>query len=359
MRRRSPAIVLSDIFCNRLARLAAAIILPTALILILGSACAEPVDPANTNATAIAADTLKVVATVSPITSIVENIGGTRIRLRGVVPEGVNSHSFEPAPSVAAILSNADLVFLNGLFLEEPTLEMASATQKAGSEIVSLGERAIARDQWQFDFSFPRQGGHPNPHLWPDPILALRYAQIVRDKLAEHDPDNADYYAANYDVFDARIAALDAAIIVAVATVPPENRKLLTYHDSWAYFAQRYGMTVIGAVQPSDFSEPSAREVVALIKQIRSQGIPAVFGSNVFPSDVMQTIASESGALYVDGLSDDDLPGSPGDPRHTYIGLEVNNLEIMISSLGGDPAALRDIDTGLVFTGESPAIYPQ
>ena len=359
MRRRSPAIVLSDIFCNRLARLAAAISLPTALILILGTACAEPAAPASTNETAMGTDTLEVVSTVSPITSIVENIGGTRIRLRGVVPEGVNSHSFEPAPSVAAILSNADLVFLNGLFLEEPTLEMASANQKAGSEIVSLGEQAITRDQWRFDFSFPREGGHPNPHLWPDPILALRYAQIVRDKLAELDPDNADYYAANYDAFDARIAALDAAIIVAVATVPPENRKLLTYHDSWAYFSQRYGMTVIGAVQPSDFSEPSAREVVDLIEQIRSEGIPAVFGSNVFPSDVMQTIASESGALYVDGLSDDDLPGSPGDPRHTYIGLEVTNLEIMISSLGGDPAALQDIDTGPVFIGESAAIYPQ
>ena len=302
---------------------------------------------------------LNVVATVSPITSIVENIGGARISLQGVVPEGVNSHTFEPAPSVAAILSAADLVFLNGLFLEEPTLEMARANLKSGGAIVSLGEQTITRADWRFDFSFPEAGGQPNPHLWPDPILAQRYAAIVRDKLAEQDPDNAGYYRANYDAFAARIASLDAAIKAGVATVPPENRKLLTYHDSWAYFAERYGLTVIGAVQPSDFSEPSAREVAGLIRQIKSDGVPAVFGSEVFPSDVMQTIAAESGAAYIDELSDDDLPGVPGDPRHSYLGLAVSNLQIMLPALGGDASALDGLDVGPVFGGESNAVYPQ
>ena len=302
---------------------------------------------------------LNVVSTVSPITSIVENIGGTRINLQGVVPEGVNSHTFEPAPSVAATLAQADLIFLNGLFLEEPTLEMAEANLKAGAAIVSLGEQTITRDQWQFDFSFPEADGHPNPHLWPDPILALRYAEIARDSLSERDPDNAAYYAANYDAFAARIATLDEAIKVAVPTVPPGNRKLLTYHDSWAYFADRYGLTVIGAVQPSDFSEPSARDVANLITQITEEGIPAVFGSEVFPSDVMQTIAAESGAKYIDELSDDDLPGAPGDPDHSYLGLEVANLRIMIPALGGDASALDNVDISPVFDGKPNAVYPQ
>ena len=302
---------------------------------------------------------LSVVSTVSPITSIVENIGGDRIRLEGIVPEGVNSHTFEPSFSLAETLSEADVVFLNGLFLEQPSLEMAQANLKDGASIVSLGDQTIGREDWQFDFSFPESGGHPNPHLWPDPILSLQYAEIVRDHLAERDPENADYYSANYEVFRSRIVQLDEAIKAIVASVPPGNRKLLTYHDSWAYFAKRYGMTVIGAVQPSDFSEPSVGEVITLIEQIREEKIPAVFGSEVFPSDVMELIASESGATLVDDLSDDDLPGGPGDPRHSYLGLMVANLEVMIPSLGGDASALSGIDTGPVFDGVSNAIYPQ
>ena len=302
---------------------------------------------------------LIVVSTVSPITSIVENIGGDRIRLEGIVPEGVNSHTFEPSFSLATTLAAADIVFLNGLFLEQPSLELAQANLKDGASIVSLGDQAISREDWQFDFSFPESGGHPNPHLWPDPILGLRYAEIVRDHLSERDPENAGYYSANYDALQSRINQLDEAIKVMVASVPQSNRKLLTYHDSWAYFARRYGMTVIGAVQPSDFSEPSVGEVMGLINQIQEERIPAVFGSEVFPSDVMELIASESGATFIDDLSDDDLPGGPGDPRHSYLGLMVSNLEIMIPSLGGDASALAGFDTGPVFDGVSQAIYPQ
>jgi ABC-type Zn uptake system ZnuABC Zn-binding protein ZnuA len=328
-------------------------------------ACAGEHSPGPGNSAAAAPavhtnpDALNVVATVSPITSIVENIGGTRINLRGVVPEGVNSHTFEPAPSVASTLAEADLVFLNGLFLEEPTLEMAQANLKTDASIVSLGDQTVTRKELKFDFSFPESGGYPNPHLWPDPILALRYAEIVRDTLVGRDPDDADYYNANYDEFANRIAALDSAIRTAVPTIPMSNRKLLTYHDSWAYFADRYGLTVIGAVQPSDFSEPSAREVADLIHQIKTENIPAVFGSEVFPSDVMRTIAGESGAAYVDELSDDDLPGVPGDPDHSYFGLAVSNLRTMIPALGGDATALDDVDLSLVFEGTSNAVYPQ
>ena len=104
---------------------------------------------------------LKVVTTVSPITSIVENIGGDCIELEGVVPEGVSSHVFEPQPSLARLLSDADLIIANGLFLEEPTLELAEANRKDETPILLLGDRAITREQWQFDFSFPESGGPP------------------------------------------------------------------------------------------------------------------------------------------------------------------------------------------------------
>ena len=302
---------------------------------------------------------LKVVSTVSPITSITENIGGTRIRLEGIVPEGVNSHTFEPAPSAARVLAEADLIVLNGLFLEEPTLEMAKANKRVDAVILSLGERTVSRDQRQFDFSFPESKGRPNPHLWPQPLLALRYADLVREELVNLDPDNADYYNKNFESFEARISALDKGIAAAVQTIPADNRRLLTYHDSWAYFAKRYGMTVVGAVQPSNFTEPSARDVGQLIDQIKEQKLPAVFGSEVFPSDILEQIAKEGGAKFIDQLADDDLPGSPGDPRHSYLGLMLQNMEVMISALGGSVDGLAGIDPGPVFEGESGAIYPQ
>ncbi len=305
------------------------------------------------------AGALRVVTTVSPITSLVENVGGPRVRLEGIVPEGVNSHTFEPAPSVARVMSEADLIVLNGLFLEEPSLEMAKANMKPGAVILALGDKAITRDEWVFDFSFPESDGHPNPHLWTSPGLALKYAELIRDELSALDADNADYYASNYEKLKERIEDLDRRIAEVVETIPPENRKLLTYHDSFPFFASRYGLEVIGAVQPSDFTEPSAREVANLIDQTRATGVPAIFGSEVFPSPVMEQIAKEGGALFVDKLRDDDLPGSHGDPGHTYLGLMAANVEAMAPALGGSAAALAGFDASLVFEGDSGARYPE
>ena len=302
---------------------------------------------------------LKVITTVSPITSIVENIGGTRIELEGIVPEGVNSHTFAPAPSVAKLISEADLIVLNGLALEEPTLEMAKANKKSEAVVLALGDQAISREQWQFDITFPESGGQPNPHLWPDPLLALRYAELIAEQLVELDPANADYYASNLDEFRDRIESLDQGITAAVATIPESNRKLLTYHDSWAYFALRYDLEVIGAVQPSNFSEPSVKEVARLIDQLKELNLPAVFGSEVFPSDVLETIAKEAGARFIDELADDDLPGVPGEASHSYLGLMLQNLEVMITALGGNTDSLAGIDSRPVFRGQSEAVYPQ
>lgn len=302
---------------------------------------------------------LKVVTTVSPITSIAENIGGDRVDIEGIIPEGMNSHTYEPPPSVARTLARADLIVMNGLSLEEPTLELAEANKKEGAVILLLGDRAITREQWKFDFSFPESQGKPNPHLWPDPMLALKYAELIGEQLVSIDRDNADYYRENLAKFRQRIEDLDRRIREAIATIPPQNRKLLTYHDSWAYFAERYGMQVIGAVQPSDFSEPSAREVAALIDQIREAGVPAVFGSEVFPSDVLETIADEAGAQFIDRLRDDDLPGQPGDAEHSYLGLMAENMRIMVPALGGDASAFDGFDSGPVFSGQSTAEYPQ
>ena len=304
-------------------------------------------------------DRLRVVTTVSPITSIVENVGGLRIRLEGVVPEGVNSHTFEATPSMAKLISQADLIILNGLFLEQPTLALAESNKKEEAVILSLGEKTVSPEEWQFDFSFPESAGHPNPHLWPDPNLGLRYAELVHEQLVAMDPEHADYFSDNLNRFRTNVDDMDQAIRIAVATVPESNRKLLTYHDSSAYFAREYGMEVVGAVQPSNFSQPSVKEVAALIDQVKGLDLPAVFGSEVFSSDVLEAIANDAGTKFVDDLADDDLPGKPGDLEHTYLGLIKQNMIIMIPALGGDASSMNGVDTANVFDGVSEAVYPQ
>jgi len=290
--------------------------------------------------------TLNVVTTVAPLTNLVYNIGGTRIMVHGLIPEGVDSHTFEPKPSAAVFLSKADVVIINGLHLEDPTRKLAEANLKSDAEIVELGTQTLDQSDWIYDFSFPQEKGNPNPHLWMNPLLALNYARIIRDTLTRRDPGGAAYYAANYVVLAARLQVLDQAICDAIATIPFKARKLLTYHDSFAYFAPRYGIDIIGAIQPSDFSEPSAQEVAKLIDQIKAEGVPAIFGSEVFPSKVLDQIGKEAGVKYVDTLADDDLPNQTSDRlHHSYLQLMVNDVTTITIALGGDASALKTVQT--------------
>jgi ABC-type Zn uptake system ZnuABC Zn-binding protein ZnuA len=288
-----------------------------------------------------AAGKLWVATTVAPITSIAANIGGERVKITGIVPEGTNSHTFEPKPSVAELLSQVDVLYVNGLQLDEPTRKLAAENLKDGADIVELGTKAIPKRDYAYDFSFPRSQGRPNPHLWTDPRYALKYAQIIRDDLARRDPDDAAYFRANYDRFAALIKRFDRAMRRSFATLPRARRKLLTYHDAYAYFARDYGWDVIGAIQVSDFEEPTPREVARLIDQVRREKVPAIFGSEVFPSPVLAQIGKETGVKYVDVLRDDDLPGKPGEARHSWLGLMHFDYVTMTEALGGDASALR------------------
>ncbi|MEI6401409.1 MAG: metal ABC transporter substrate-binding protein [Actinomycetota bacterium] len=301
---------------------------------------------------------LRVASTVAPLTSIIANIAsGTPTVVTGVVPEGTNSHTYEPPPSVAATLEQADIVFLNGLGLEDPTRTLAEANASDGAVRCELGTAVLPRDEWAYDFSFPEDGGKPNPHLWTNPPMGRDYAEVVRDSLVAADPANAATYEANFTAFAAKIDALDAAMTEATATLPAEQRQLLTYHDAYAYFAKHYGWTVIGAIQPSSFDEPSAKDVAALIEQVRSTGVQAIFGSEVFPSTVLEQIGAETGVRYVDVLRDDDLPGEPGDPEHSWLGLMRFDYVTMVEALGGDASVLTTVDVADV--GPDSAEYPQ
>ncbi|HVM07113.1 MAG TPA: metal ABC transporter substrate-binding protein [Acidimicrobiales bacterium] len=325
-----------------------------ALLLVAG-ACGSSGDAAP--AGGAGGGKLKVVTTVSPITNIAANIGGDLVEIDGVVPEGTNSHTFEPPPSVAEVLSEADLIFVNGLKLEDPTLDLAEKNKKSGAKIVSLGDAVLPEDDYIYDFSFPEEEGKPNPHLWTDPTYAKRYAEVIKDELSAADEDNAAAYEANYEKYSARIDAFDEALRESTATIPVDDRKLVTYHDAYAYFAKTYGWKIVGAIQVESFEDPTPKEVADLIDQIESEGVKAIFGSEVFPSPVLQQIGKETGVRYIDELRDDDLPGKPGDREHTLLSLLRYNFTTMIEALGGDPSALADVDVSDVVADR--ATYPQ
>ena len=138
---------------------------------------------------------INVVTTVAPITNIVRNVAGVYAIVTGIVPDGTDSHTFEPAPGDAKILQAADIIIVNGLDLELPTVKLAEKVKKPGVSILRLGNRALRKEEWRYDFSFPREHGHPNPHLWPNIALAMRYVEITRDALAALDAAHADNYA--------------------------------------------------------------------------------------------------------------------------------------------------------------------
>jgi ABC-type Zn uptake system ZnuABC Zn-binding protein ZnuA len=309
---------------------------------------------------------LAVVAKLPSIADMVTQVLGDRGEVHSLIPLGADSHTFEPRPGDARRLNDTDLFFANGLELNAALLRMAEANLPEEVPIVRLAELALDDDEIVHDHVHDARGGHthgddghthgdeaaggqeagPNPHAWMHVGHARDYVRHISDALSEVDPDGASDYEANADAYLEELERLDAAIEEATETVPSRYRKLVTYHDSWSYFGPRYGLDVVAAIQPADFSEPSAAEVRRIIDQIEEEDVPAVFGSEAFPSDVLEVIAEETGVDYVGDLSDDDLPGAPGDPEHSYIGLMVHNARLIVEALGGDPGPLDRVDPG-------------
>ena len=288
---------------------------------------------------------------------MVANVAGELAKVTGLVPEGTNSHTFEPSPSMATTLAQTNVFFANGLTLEENTIELARTNLPSSADVCELGTAVLPVGDYIYDFSFPKEGGKPNPHLWTNPKLAIKYVALIRDVLVKMDPSNAEAYTSNAAAYTAKLEAFSAAVTTATATLPVGDRKLLTYHDAFAYFADDYGWEVLGAIQPSDFDEPTPREVSDLINQVRDSKVKAIFGSEVYPSPVLEQIGRETGATYVDVLRDDDLPGEPGDADHSFLGLMQFDYVTMVEALGGDASALKNLDVADV--SPDTAVYPQ
>ena len=314
-----------------------------------------------------------VVATVAPLADLVAQVGGQRVAVDLLVPAGADAHTYEPRPGDVALLAEADAYVGIGLDLNPAAVRLAEEHLPDGAPLVLLGEEHLDPQRLIHDHvhddghSHTHDDGHthththddghthththdddveagPNPHVWTSVRLAMELVDGIAAALAQLDPGGAETYDANARAYLLELRALDEAVRAAMATIPPDNRTLITYHDAWGYFAADYDLDAVTAVQPSDFSEPSAADVRELIDLIRAEDVPAVFGSEVFPSDVLDTIAAETGARYVGNLSDDMLPGRPGDPQHSYLGLMRRNATLIVDGLDGDAAAIAALE---------------
>lgn len=321
------------------------------------AACGSDDDAADSTlptaaAPAEVAAAFTVVVADQPITDLVRQVAGPAVRVSSVVPIGADGHTYEPRPEDARLLAEADVYIENGFDLNNVVTAFASVNYPVGTPHFVLSE-AIPESEIIASDSAEEIAAHGhahsyNAHFWPDPNYAIAYVNQIGQILSGFDPADAAGYASRAAAFVGQLQQMDAAFRTAIATIPEQNRKMVVYHDSWSYFGRRYGLPVIGTIQPTDFSEPSAAELRATIEEVKAAGVPAFFGSEVFPSDVLEVIEQESGATYVADLSDDRLPGDLGSPEHSYRGMMVANVRTIVTALGGDPVALDAIDPALL-----------
>lgn len=290
---------------------------------------------------------LNVLATTTIIADIARNVGGQQVDVQALLPTGSDPHEFEPAPRDIARLSEADVVFVNGLGYES---FLDSILNQAGNVVVvsedletirfaegelpdtegttrrteaNAGpEREKIADQFERD-----------PHVWFDPLNVVTWTQQIQDALSRLDPENADTYRANGDSYRQELEDLDRWIAQQVALVPNDRRQLVTDHDSLGYFASRYGFELVGTVIPgySTLAQPSAQELAELARALESLQVSAIFVGTTVDNSLTEQLSQETGAqlvpLYTGSLS------GPDGPTATYLEFMRFNVSAIVSAL--------------------------
>jgi zinc/manganese transport system substrate-binding protein len=268
------------------------------------------------------------VATTTIAGDIVRNVGGNRIHVDTLVPADADPHDFEPRPSDAVALADAELVVKSGGDLDEWLDDLIDSAGGDAAELTLLDSvRAIGAD----------------PHWWQDPRNAILATEAVRDALAEADPDGRRAYERNAALYVRELRGLDDDIERCMQRVPPEKRKLVTTHDALGYFADRYGLEVIGSVIPSlsTQAQPSAKEVDALVEQIEEEGVEAIFPEAAVSQRLERAISRESGAEVGRELWADSL-GGEGSGAETYVDAMRANADALAEGMSGGRVSCGD-----------------
>lgn len=270
---------------------------------------------------------LRVVASTTILADLAHQIGGDRAEVRSLLPANVDPHDYEPSPSDVIAIEEADLVILHGLHLDtwvDPLVE-ASMT-KAPVIVATAGIPTLGTDDKQF--------GEGDPHVWFDPTRVETMVTTIEAALANVDSDGASAYQARRDAYVAELAALDTEIAARIELIPAERRVLVTNHDALAYYADRYGLTIVGTVIPGldSRTEPSAKEIAKLIEQIQESGVQVVFAENTVSPVLADALASDAGIRVAPELYTDSL-GEPGSGADTYIGLMQTDTKTIVENL--------------------------
>jgi zinc/manganese transport system substrate-binding protein len=268
-----------------------------------------------------AQDRLKVVASFSIPGDFVRNVGGDRVSVITLVgPEG-DVHVYTPSPTDARKIADAKLLVINGLGLEGwlPRLLQASGSKAP----VITATKGIAPLKFGLD---------ADPHAWQSVANAKIYVANIRDALASVDPADAEVFRTQAQTYLGELDALDRELREAIAKIPPSRRKVISTHDAFGYFASAYGVEFIAPVGVSTESEASARDIAAIIRQIKNEKIPAVFLENISDPRLIRRIAVESGARIGGTLYSDSLTDEKGDAP-TYIDMVRHNIRALTSAL--------------------------
>lgn len=309
-----------------------------ALVLLVLSAalaaCGSPGGSASPTGTNGMTGRVQVIATTTVLADLVRNVAGADVAVESLVPKGGEVHTFGPAPSDIRRVAAADLIVGNGLGLDE---WLTSLAQDAGAAapIVELGEDLAGVEYIEGDDDHGHGGGDDdhavNPHLWMDVSIARQYVTRIAEALAEVDPAGADGYRARSETYNGQLAALDTSLREAFVALPEANRRVVSFHDAFPYFARAYGLEIVGVVVEAPGQDPSAGEVATLIDAIRTSGARAIFAEAQFSDRLARQIADETGATVVNGLYTDSVGDAPQD---TYAALMRWDADRILKALG-------------------------
>jgi ABC-type Zn uptake system ZnuABC Zn-binding protein ZnuA len=292
--------------------------------------------PACDRASAPPSGKLDAVATTTLVGDVVRRVGGNNVSVNVLLPVGSDPHSFEPVPKDLARLADADLVFANGAGLEEFMKRILESTGGA-ERVISLsdGLELIQHSEAPGDNPAEEDHDHPggDPHVWTDPNNVSLWAARTAQALSEADPVNAATYQFNAAAYQKELAELDRWIETQVAQIPPDQRRLVTDHETLNYFARRYGFETVGAVIPgfSTLAEPSAQELAALEDAIRGLSVKAIFLDSTVNPTLAERVAQDTGTrlvqVYSGSLSE------AGGEAGTYLDYMRYNTNAIVSAL--------------------------
>jgi len=279
---------------------------------------------------------VRVVATYSVLGDLVKNVAGDSAEVVTLVGPDGDAHTFEPTPKDGVALAEADLIFENGIGFETWLDKLHSSSASKARRVVVTEGLKLRQSECRHDHKPGEKHEHEDdPHVWHDVGNAIHMVGVIRDRLAEADPPNADRYRANAAAYLDRLTALDAWVVEKVATLPKGKRQLVTSHDTFGYFAERHGFEVVGSALESvstEASDPSPATFAKLIESVRAAKVPAIFAENVHNPKLMDRLAKEAGVRLAPPLFTDAL-GKPGSEGDTYEKMIRYNVATIVDAL--------------------------